>query len=243
MVAKETRKERDRSTAARLAQLLPSAVRDIRRKILRRRFHPQAPALEIELHFDGRRSRFVAYEMDGRGNQFTSVRNGKTSFGGVYPVLSRALTFPGVEFNELEAPLARWFRDAWARAGGVRFPLRTTFRVHDDIKEVVLAKGSARPAPPPPGRRWRLEFIRGTSRKFWEIVLSGTSFTITSGRIGTAGRSMSKSYTLPNAANVECAYRRAAKQREGYRLVAESEARVASAPANVVAIRPRRAVG
>jgi len=44
-------------------------VRDIRRKVLHRRFRPEIPALEIELHFDGRQSRVLAYEMDGHGNQ------------------------------------------------------------------------------------------------------------------------------------------------------------------------------
>ena len=33
-------------------------MRDIRRKVLHRRFRPEIPALEIELHFDGRQSRF-----------------------------------------------------------------------------------------------------------------------------------------------------------------------------------------
>jgi len=47
-----------------------------------------------------------------------------------------------VEFEELEAPLIRWFRKAWAQAGGARFRLPATLRIHDDIKEYVLSKGS-----------------------------------------------------------------------------------------------------
>ena len=161
MAAKQTRNERARSTAAQLRKLLPSAVRDIRRKVLRRRFHPEVPALDIELHFDGRKSRFLAYEMDGHGGQFSRERNGQTFIGGVYPVLSKALRFPGVEFDELEAPLARWFREAWGRAGGARFPLRTTFRVHDDIKEHLLAKGSKRPRRRAPNARSDTNSLRG----------------------------------------------------------------------------------
>jgi len=50
-------------------------VRDIRRKVLHRRFRPEIPALEIELHFDGRQSRFLAYEMDGHreGHRYTEA--------------------------------------------------------------------------------------------------------------------------------------------------------------------------
>jgi hypothetical protein len=91
--------------------------------------------------------------MDGHGNQFSLEQDGQTFIGGVYPVLSKALRFAGVEFDELEAPLARWFRDAWTRAGGARFPLRTTFRVHDDIKEHLLAKGTPSRSRRPAGRR------------------------------------------------------------------------------------------
>jgi len=241
MAARQTRKDRARSTAAQLATLLPSAVRDIRRKVLQRRFHPDIPALDIELHFDGRKSRFLAYEMDGRGNQFAVERNGQTFIGGGYPVLSKALRFPGVEFDELEAPLARWFRKAWARAGGARFPLRTTYRVHDDAKQHLLAKGSRRPPPPRAERKRRYELVRGASRKFWEIVLSGTSFSITYGRIGTAGRSMTKRFSLPNAAGVEYAQRCAAKQREGYKLVAAERRPKPAEPPMFIAIRRRRA--
>ncbi|MEI6786303.1 MAG: WGR domain-containing protein, partial [Verrucomicrobiota bacterium] len=38
------------------------------------------------------------------------------------------------------------------------------------------------------------EFIGGSSRKFWEISLSGNSFTVRFGRIGTAGQSQTKTF-------------------------------------------------
>ena len=128
--------------AAQLERLLPAAVRDIRRRVLKRRLNPLVPALDIELHFDGRSFRFLAYEMDGKGNQFSFEREGVTYLGGVFPALSKALRFRDVEFEELEAPLVRWFRKAWTRAGGARFRLRTTFRVHDDVRQYLLAKGT-----------------------------------------------------------------------------------------------------
>ena len=128
--------------AAQLERLLPGAVRDIRRRVLQRRFNPKVPALDIELAFDGRRSRFLVYEMDGQGNQFTTERDGALYFGAVRPALSKGLQFADVEFETLEARLVRWFRKAWARAGGARFPLRTTLRVQDGVDEYVLAKGA-----------------------------------------------------------------------------------------------------
>ncbi len=38
------------------------------------------------------------------------------------------------------------------------------------------------------------EFTGGTSNKFWEITLSGSSFTVRFGRIGTAGQSQTKTF-------------------------------------------------
>ncbi len=52
-----------------------------------------------------------------------------------------------------------------------------------------------RPAPPSlPGSVRHFEFIGGSSRKFWEISLSGNSFTVRFGRIGTAGQSQTKTF-------------------------------------------------
>ncbi|HXU07264.1 MAG TPA: hypothetical protein VN903_40210 [Polyangia bacterium] len=130
--------------AAQLERLLPAAARDIRRRVLQRRFNPMVPALDVELHFDGRQSRFLVYEMDGKGNQFSVERDGAVLLGDVRPALSKGLRFADVELEELEAPLVRWFRKAWARAGGARFPLRTTLRVHDGVEEHVLTKGTPR---------------------------------------------------------------------------------------------------
>ena len=40
----------------------------------------------------------------------------------------------------------------------------------------------------------RYELSEGTSHKFWEIELSGASFTTTYGRIGTAGQTTQKQF-------------------------------------------------
>jgi len=60
----------------------------------------------------------------------------------VFMPVGTAGTVKGIRFEELEAPLIRWFRKAWAQAGGARFRLPATLRIHDDIKEYVLSKGS-----------------------------------------------------------------------------------------------------
>ncbi|MCA9685762.1 MAG: serine hydrolase, partial [Myxococcales bacterium] len=65
----------------------------------------------------------------------------------------------------------------------------------------------------------RFEFKDGKSNKFWEITLSGDSFTTTYGKIGTAGQSTSKSFA--DAAKAKAAYDKAVaeKTKKGYALV------------------------
>ena len=53
----------------------------------------------------------------------------------------------------------------------------------------------------------RYEFSDGKSNKFWQIELSGNSFTTTYGRIGTDGQSTTK----------ECSAGRASCSRTGQR--------------------------
>jgi predicted DNA-binding WGR domain protein len=40
----------------------------------------------------------------------------------------------------------------------------------------------------------RFELVEGSSSKFWQVELSGSSFTVTWGRIGTAGQTQEKSF-------------------------------------------------
>lgn len=49
----------------------------------------------------------------------------------------------------------------------------------------------------------RFEFVEGNSSKFWEIELSGTTYTTTWGRIGTAGSSKTKECPTEARASVE----------------------------------------
>ncbi|MBC7978699.1 MAG: WGR domain-containing protein [Myxococcales bacterium] len=62
----------------------------------------------------------------------------------------------------------------------------------------------------------RYELSEGTSNKFWEITLSGTSFTTTYGRIGTAGQSTLKEFKTAAAAQKEHDKLVAEKTKKGY---------------------------
>jgi uncharacterized protein (TIGR02996 family) len=65
----------------------------------------------------------------------------------------------------------------------------------------------------------RYELSEGTSNKFWEIKLSGTSFTTTYGRIGTTGQTTLKEFKSAADAKKEHDKLVAEKTRKGYVLV------------------------
>jgi uncharacterized protein (TIGR02996 family) len=65
----------------------------------------------------------------------------------------------------------------------------------------------------------RYQFSEGTSNKFWEIDLSGKSFTTTWGKIGTKGQSAKKSFASPAAAQKEHDKLVAEKTGKGYTLI------------------------
>jgi len=60
------------------------------------------------------------------------------------------------------------------------------------------------------------EFIGGASRKFWEISLSGNSFAVRFGRIGTAGQSQTKTFADEARAKREAENLVAEKLKKGY---------------------------
>ncbi len=65
----------------------------------------------------------------------------------------------------------------------------------------------------------RYEFSEGTSNKFWDIQLSGSSFTTTWGKIGTAGQATTKSFPSDDKARQEYDKLIAEKVKKGYALV------------------------
>jgi predicted DNA-binding WGR domain protein len=73
-------------------------------------------------------------------------------------------------------------------------------------------------APPvvAPTTARRFEFVGGSSRKFWEISVSGNSFTVRFGRIGTTGQSQTKSFANDTKARREADELIAEKVKKGY---------------------------
>ena len=70
------------------------------------------------------------------------------------------------------------------------------------------------------------QFSDAKSHKFWNIDVQGSSFTVTFGRIGTAGQTQTKSFATPATAQVAADKLIAEKTKKGYVEVAPS----ASAP-------------
>jgi predicted DNA-binding WGR domain protein len=60
------------------------------------------------------------------------------------------------------------------------------------------------------------EFVVGASRKFWEISITGNSFTVRFGRIGTAGQSQTKAFAKEEKAQREAESLIAEKVKKGY---------------------------
>jgi predicted DNA-binding WGR domain protein len=76
-----------------------------------------------------------------------------------------------------------------------------------------------RPAPVPAstsGSTRYFEFVGGSSRKFWEITVSGNSFAVRFGRIGTAGQSQTKTFADEAKAKKEAELLIAQKVKKGY---------------------------
>jgi predicted DNA-binding WGR domain protein len=67
----------------------------------------------------------------------------------------------------------------------------------------------------------RYEFSEGSSNKFWEIKLSGKSFTTTYGKIGTAGQTSLKEYGSSAEAQKEYDKLVKEKTKKGYELVGD----------------------
>jgi predicted DNA-binding WGR domain protein len=88
------------------------------------------------------------------------------------------------------------------------------------VDSTSLEESSVLPAPPPPEATdllWRrLEFVEGTSRKFWQIRREGTDVVIAFGRIGTTGQSQRKPFVDGGRAQAEIEKLVAEKLRKGY---------------------------
>jgi predicted DNA-binding WGR domain protein len=83
--------------------------------------------------------------------------------------------------------------------------------------EPVAPAGKAPPTSnPSTASARRFEFVGGASQKFWEISVSGNSFTVRFGRIGTAGQSQTKSFANEAKAKREAENLIAEEVKKGY---------------------------
>jgi predicted DNA-binding WGR domain protein len=66
----------------------------------------------------------------------------------------------------------------------------------------------------------RFEFVEGTSSKFWEADVSGTTLKICYGKIGTTGKAETKLFGSEAAAQAEADKLIREKTKKGYKEVA-----------------------
>jgi len=70
----------------------------------------------------------------------------------------------------------------------------------------------------------RLEFVEGTSKKFWDGKLDGSNVVVTWGRIGTTGQTKTHTFTNPREAREELDALINEKRKKGYREIADPNA-------------------
>jgi predicted DNA-binding WGR domain protein len=86
----------------------------------------------------------------------------------------------------------------------------------------------------------RFELVEGSSSKFWEIGLEGSSFTVVYGRIGTSGTTQTKSFDDDTKAKKEHDKLVAEKTKKGYSEVG-ADASANAAPTSATAAAPKAA--
>ena len=69
-----------------------------------------------------------------------------------------------------------------------------------------------------------LEFVRGSSSKFWEITLSGDRYSVRFGRIGTTGQEQTKAFSSPGEARRQALRALDSKLAKGYSTARRAEA-------------------
>ena len=81
------------------------------------------------------------------------------------------------------------------------------------------AKAAKPAAKTTPSDGMYFEFVEGSSSKFWEIAIAGTTVTTRYGKIGTPGQSTPKTYKSAGEAKAEHDKLVAEKTKKGYKLV------------------------
>jgi len=78
---------------------------------------------------------------------------------------------------------------------------------------------TATPAPPSTPATRRFEFVGGSSAKFWQVTVAGTSVTVRYGRLGTDGQTQTKEFPSAAAASGNAERLIAQKAAKGYQEV------------------------
>jgi predicted DNA-binding WGR domain protein len=86
----------------------------------------------------------------------------------------------------------------------------------DEDEEEEAPKPKAKSGGGGGGGKRHFEFVEGTSSKFWEIMLDGTSFTTRYGKIGTSGQETVKDWGTTDKAQKEYEKLVAEKVKKGY---------------------------
>jgi predicted DNA-binding WGR domain protein len=130
---------------------------------------------------------------------------------GVLDAIERALREPEV----VEAPAAE--TEAALPVAATEAPDVTSGAPTPDDVGPPNSSPAAAPSPDAPHLPWRrLEFVDGTSRKFWQARLEGTDVVVSFGRIGTTGQSQRKQFTDIWHGQAEIDKLVAEKLRKGY---------------------------
>jgi predicted DNA-binding WGR domain protein len=86
----------------------------------------------------------------------------------------------------------------------------------DEEEEAPKAKPAAKSAGGGGNGHRHFEFVEGSSKKFWEIWLEGSSFTTKYGRLGTDGQETMKEFDSADKAKKEYDKLVAEKTKKGY---------------------------
>ena len=147
-------------------------------------------------------------------------------------LLERYLTQPGILRGfgwKVRFVLTKdWFHDPEGVLNRIDRELKGTVPPDDESDLAPLDEPPGEPEPEPESPRHpeevpadrqvsrRLEYVQGSSRKFWEITRVGNSFSVRFGRIGTSGQTHTKTFPNEAAAEREMAKLISEKLRKGY---------------------------
>ena len=103
-----------------------------------------------------------------------------------------------------------------AAAAPAKKAAKPVFEDEGDDDEVETAKPKAKANGGGGGGKRHFEFVEGSSKKFWEIWMDGTSFCTKYGRIGTDGQETVKEFDSVDKAKKEHDKLVAEKVKKGY---------------------------